>query len=183
MAGYEPKNVWQFLDNVANMKSEFRQQKSGSVLTCCYIIGKMGQTNVKKSLSYLRQFLVENPMMRDPVSAALSNLWVLNTRTTASILLNNWILKNDQNEALQEVGVSSCEYIASNDPKRVANFLLSVSALDEQSIAARTAKQLMKKYVPPIVTKPKRDHRKPRKHKPKKAKKKKPKQKKHKKKK
>jgi hypothetical protein len=182
MAGYEPKNVWQFLDSVANTKSEFRQQKSGSVLTCCYIIGKMGQTNVKKSLSYLRQFLVENPLMRDPVSAALSNLWVLNTRTTASVLLNDWILKNDHDEALQEASVSSCEYLASNDPKSVSSFLLKVSALEQQGIAATTANQLVKKYLPPNVTKPKKDLKR-KKHKSKKSKKKKTKQKKHKKKK
>ena len=83
MSGYAPKNVWQFLDYVANLSSESRKQKRESVVTCCYIIGKIGQTDVKKSLSYLRQFLAEDPSIRDPALAALSNLWVLNPRTTS----------------------------------------------------------------------------------------------------
>ena len=117
MVGYEPKSVWQFLDYVANLESEARQQKRESVATCCYIIAKIGQTNVPKSLLYLRQFLAEDSTMREPVSAALSNLWVLNSRITSSVLFNTWILKNDRNDMLQEVSVSSCAYLASNDPE------------------------------------------------------------------
>ena len=168
MAGYEPRSVWRFLDYVANLKPEARQQKRESLATCCYIIAKIGQTNVRKSLSYLRQFLVENSTLYDQVSTALSNLWVLNPRTMSSILLNSWILKSDKNDMLQEVSVSSCAYLATESPNSVANFLLKVSALD-QSIAAKTAKQMLRKYSLP--NRAKREPRNPRKHKAKKTKK------------
>ncbi|MHB2037487.1 MAG: hypothetical protein ACYCPW_12215 [Nitrososphaerales archaeon] len=167
MAGYEPRSVWRFLDYVANLKPETRQQKRESVATCCYTIAKIGQTNVRKSLSYLRQFLVENSALHDPVSTALSNLWVLNPRTTSSILLNSWILKNDKNDMLQQVSVYSCAYLATKSPNSVANFLLKISALD-QSIAAKTAKQMLRKYSLP--SRAKREPRKPRIHKVKKTK-------------
>ena len=58
-------------------------------------------------------------------------------------------------------------------PKRVAKFLQKVSELEDQSIAARTAKQMLRKYVPATVSK---KERKPKKHKSKKPKKKKLKQ-------
>ena len=92
-------------------------------------------------------------MMHDPVSVALSNLWVLNSRTTSSVLLNTWILTNDRSDILQEVSVSSSAYSPATIPKSVANFLQKVSMLEDQSIATRTAKQMLRKYIPTIAPK------------------------------
>lgn len=181
MAGYEAKNVWRFLDFVANMTPEIRKQKTGSVATCCYILGRVGQDNIRKSLTCLRQFLIEDPLVRDPACAALSNLWVMNPRKTASMLLNSWILKDNQNDLLQEVGISSCEYLASKDPKRVVAFLLEVSDMQDRKVAATCAKRLLRKYVLPSTSEKNQDD--VAKHKLGKAKKRKRKLKKHKKKK
>jgi hypothetical protein len=176
MSGYDPKPVWHFLDHVANMQAELRQSKTGSLATCCYVMGRMGQTDVKKSLEYLRMFLTEDPTIRDSVYAALSNLWVLNPKRTASVLFETWIAGENQNEALQEIAISSCAYLASRDPKKVESFLQEVSSL-ETTKAASVAKSFLKKYVPVVEakSKPKKKpaKRKSRKVKPKKHKKKK----------
>ncbi len=145
MSGYDQQSVWKFLEYVANLPSEARQERKESVATSCYIIARMGQTNVNESLSVLRKFLLEGSVTPDPVIVALSNLWVLNPATTASTLFQKWILNSEHSQILQEVAVSSCEYLAKNDPKSVAKFLQNVSMLEDQKIA-KTAAELIRKY-------------------------------------
>ena len=146
----QPAGVWKFLEYVAGLGPEERRQRRDSVATCCYIIGKMGQTNTKKALSMLRLFLSEDHMLRLPVQSALSNLWVLDYRNTAPIVLKAWAANRDDNDDLEEIGIRSVEYMASEDPKRALPFLLKVTSLSEKQhrIAARTARELIEKYVP-----------------------------------
>jgi len=145
---YEPVNVWRFLDYVFRLSSGDRRQRRDSVATACYILGRMGQTNTKKAISHLRLFLSDDHMLRIPVMSALSNLWVLDARTTSSIVIKSWVLKDDDNDDLQEIGVKSTEYLASKQPKMVVAFLLKVAALSSQrKIAARTASELIENYV------------------------------------
>lgn len=159
MAGYEPQHVWRFLDFVAGLQPQMRLLHSGSLVACCYIIGRMGQTNVKKSLTYLSTFLKEEPLVRDSVSAALSNLWVLNPRKTSVILYDSWISANDQNDSLAEIAVGSSAYLARNDPNKVRSFLQSVSRLENRKIAD-LARSLLNRYLTDLA-KQKRAHSKP----------------------
>lgn len=146
---HQPARVWKFLDYVTSLGPEERRQRRDSVATSCYIIGKMGQTNTKKALSALRLFLSEDHMLRLPVQSALSNLWVLDYRTTASVILKSWIAGREDNDDLEEIGVRSLDYVASQEPKRALPFLLKVSTLAEKHrIAARTARELIEQHVP-----------------------------------
>jgi hypothetical protein len=120
-----------------------------SVATCCYIIGKMGQADTKKALSILRVFLSEDHMLRLPVQSALSNLWVLDFRTTAANVLQSWIMRNEDSDDLEEIGVKSLEYLSSQNAKIASPFLTKVMNLSEvHRIAGRTARELAEKYLP-----------------------------------
>ncbi|MGH2639204.1 MAG: hypothetical protein ACRDF4_08010 [Rhabdochlamydiaceae bacterium] len=144
---YDPTTIWKFTDYVAELSQEERALHENSIATASYILGKMGQDNVKKTLALLRLFLTENHSMRLPVAAALSNLWVLNPKATAKVILDSWVLTNDGNKDLQELGVRSSEFLAAKDPKSVAKFLHKVSKVEEQKICARVARELIAKYV------------------------------------
>jgi hypothetical protein len=147
MSGYEPKSVWQFVDYAYGLDQDQRVQKPKSVATVCYILARMGQTNLKKTLSYLRQFLLENPALKGPVSVALSNMWVLSPSETSFSLLNDWILNSEgSDESLQDAAVESCEYLASNDLKKVSDFLEKISNLEGSRPAAKKARDLLRKY-------------------------------------
>lgn len=145
MAIYDPNHLWAFLDYVLALSRHSRLENERSVATVCYIIARMGQSNVRKSLSYLREFLSENQSLRDPVMVSLSNLWVLDTRKVSKLLFKSWILRNDS-KLVQEVAVRSCEYLAENAPAKVTRFLEEVISLPVRSEATNSAKQLLVKY-------------------------------------
>jgi hypothetical protein len=141
---YNQRKIWGFLDYAYNLSAEERRERRDSVGTICYILGKIGQTSTEKSLNYLRRFLLDDRMLRWQVTAALSNLWVLDTRTTSRIILSRWILRNEDNDDLTEVGVRSCEYLAKNAPERVSPFLHKVAAMtNERKTASRAARELI----------------------------------------
>lgn len=145
---YDPKSEWGFVDYVASLSSEERLHKWESVATVCYILGKIGNLNPRRAISDLRIFLSENRMLRSAVMAALSNIWVMNSRTTSDTIFKTWVLKSGGNEDLQEVAVKSCEYLASNEPSRVSSFLRKVSNLARKETASEVAKELISKYLP-----------------------------------
>lgn len=141
---YNPKTVWGFLDYAFKLSSEERREKRDSVVTCCYVLGKIGQTNIKKALSYLRFFLLEDHMLRAPATSALSNLWVLDTRRTMRMIMRNWVLNREENDDLQEVGVKSSQYLAKEAPERISSFLRKVSLLGrERKKASRSADEII----------------------------------------
>lgn len=148
---YDPKRLWSFLEFVSRLSVAEKKEKRDSVATCCYLLGKIGQTRLEKSLDYLRNFLVNDHMQRGPVEAALSNLWVLNSRKTADLIWNQWVMKAGENEDLQEIGIRSSEYLAKNAPDRISSFLGKVASLNSgQRVAARTATQILEEIgLPP----------------------------------
>ena len=141
MSGYDPKTVWQFVDYSSKLDVERRLQKTNSVATLCYILARMGQTNIKRTLSILKQFLSEIFNLTDPVSSALSNMWVLNPRETSSLLLASWTVDR-KSETVQEVAVESCRYLGSHEPARVTNFLERVSRSNQKRVADRAGRLL-----------------------------------------
>lgn len=149
---YDPNNEWRFIDHVMTLKSEERLHKWESVATVCYILGKIGNENTKKAILDLKIFLSENQMLRASVMAALSNLWVMNSRSTAREIFKSWILKSGGNEDLEEVAVKSCEYLTANRPDITAGFLKKVSRLPRQETASDAAKEIISKYL--LRTKP-----------------------------
>jgi hypothetical protein len=141
---YDSRRLWSFLEYVSKMPPDERREKRDSVATCCFILGKMGQSKTEKALGYLKKFLSDDHMLRGPVGAALSNLWVLDTKSTARIIWNQWVLGGDDNDDLQELGVKSSEYLAKNAPEAVAPFLLKVAgASEDRKTAARTAEEIL----------------------------------------
>jgi hypothetical protein len=144
MTFYDPKRLWNFLDFVFKMPVEERKGRRDSVSTCCYVLGKIGQSRLETTLNYLRHFLVDDHMLRAPVSAALSNLWVLDTKKTARIILKQWVLKGAESDDLPEIGIRSSEYLAKNAPETISPFLLKVASLrDERKVAVRTAREIL----------------------------------------
>lgn len=138
---YDEREVWKFLKYVHDLDLETRREKRDSVATACFIVGKMGQSDVKKSLDYLRRFLSDDHMLQSPVTQALSNFWVISPRKTGRIILDSWISAN--NDDLQKVGVMSSEYLGERAPNEVSGFLLKVSTLDGKKVAARAARELL----------------------------------------
>lgn len=137
---YDPAHVFKFVDYVLKLPLEIRRERRDSASVVCYILGRMGQHDTKKSLSALRTFLADDHMLRASVSASLGNLWILDRRTTERELLSSWILKGGDNDDLQEVSVSSSEYLLSQDPKQIAPFIGRVKALEDKRFrAARVA--------------------------------------------
>lgn len=58
--------------------------------------------------------------------------------------MSRWILRNEDNDDLTEVGVRSCEYLAKNAPERVSPFLHKVAAMtNERKTASRAARELI----------------------------------------
>ncbi len=171
-SNYDPRRIWKFVEHISRISSEERKTRRDSLRTVCYILGKMGHCNTRKTLGVLRAFLSDDHMLRSPVSASLSNLWVLDTNTTSKTLLDSWVLRNDENDDLQQVSVRSCEYLASMDLARVSRFLLQVSKLQNRAkLAAKIANEIMSIYAPSSFRKSSPRH-KPRKEKHKNKKKK-----------
>jgi hypothetical protein len=146
MSGYEPKGVWRFVDYASNLALDQRVSKPKSVATVCYVLARMGQTNLKKTLSLLKQFLLENSELKEQVSLALSNMWVLSPREISSLLFTDWILDSQGSQSLQEAAVGSCEYLASKDPKKVGDYLEKISNLEGSKPAVKKARDLLRKY-------------------------------------
>ena len=65
---YEPRTVWKFIKYAAELTQEERILHRNSVATVSYILGKMGQSDVKMTLALLRIFLKENDSLRTPAS-------------------------------------------------------------------------------------------------------------------
>jgi hypothetical protein len=152
---YDPKNTWKFLEYAAGLSAEERRRKRDSIATCCYIIGKMGQDNTSKALSLLRLFLSDDHMLRAPVLAALSNLWVLDTRKTATIVFDSWVMDDSENEDLQEIGIRSSEFLVSKEPRMILAFLKKVSALASQrKVASKISDELLEQYLPGGIPRP-----------------------------
>ena len=150
---YDPRNVWKFLDYVSELSTEERRQKRDSIATCCYTLGKMGQSDIKKTIILLKRFLLEDRFLKDPVIAALSNMWVLDRKNTSSILYDSWILGNDQSEDLQEASLRSVEYLTKESPNLSIDFLEKVDSLgDERKMASGIAQELISKYASPKRT-------------------------------
>lgn len=146
---YDPAHISRFIDYVLKLPREIRREHRDSTSVVCYILGRMGQHNITRSLSALRIFLVDDHMLRAPVSASLGNLWIFDRRSTEKALLSNWILKGADNDDLQEVSVRSSEYLLSQDQTQVAPFLGRVQKLDGPRFqAARAvASELASRYL------------------------------------
>ena len=141
MSGYDPKRVWQFVDYSWKLNVERRLEKATSVATICYILARMGQTNIRRTLSVLRQLLGENRGLREPVSSALSNMWVLDPRETSALLLSSWTIEG-QTRAIQEVAVESCRYLGIHNSSKVSSFLERVSRSNLKGAAEKAGKLL-----------------------------------------
>lgn len=141
MSGYNPKRVWEFVDYSSKLNVERRLEKATSVATVCYILARMGQTNIRRTLSVLRQLLWENRDLREPVASALSNMWVLDPHETSRLLLSSWTI-DGQTKAIQEVAVESCRYLGTHVPSRASNFLERVSRSNLKGAAERAGKLL-----------------------------------------
>jgi hypothetical protein len=147
-SNYDPKKIWRFVDYVTQMPLNERTSRPDSVTTVCYVLGKMGQSNTKRTLNCLRKFLSEDHVIRASVMASLSNLWVLDTSVTSNVLLKSWILGNKEDDELQEAAIRSCEFIAKKDPARVVKFLLPIVKMTERKPAFKVAKEIFSKSIP-----------------------------------
>jgi hypothetical protein len=148
VSNYDPRRVWRFVEYVYGIPPEVRRSRHDSIRTVCYLLGKMGQSNTRRALHLLRQFLSEDHALRAPVLASLSNLWVLDTRITSSALLRSWILNSEEDDDLQDVAVRSCEFLATEEPAGVSKFLLHVSKLEDRKPASRLAAQILSERIP-----------------------------------
>jgi len=144
---YDPKRIWKFLTFVRNQEIEARRERRDSVATACYVIGKMGQSDTAKSLDYLKHFLSDDHMLRNPVLQAVSNLWVLDPKKTERIIMKSWILSAADEDDLQEIGVRSATFLAEQSPASIAFFLRKVSALKNRKVASKAAEELLETYV------------------------------------
>ncbi len=137
---YDPVHVWKFVDYVLKLAPEIRRERRDSTAVVCYILGRIGHHDTKISLSALRTLLADDHMLRAPVIASISNLWILDRRTTERILFDSWILKGEDNNDLQEVAVRSVEYLLSQDPKQCEPFIRKIVRLaDPKFRPARNA--------------------------------------------
>jgi hypothetical protein len=145
---FDEKGVWKFLSYVKDLDPELRRERRDSVVTASFVIGKMGQSNIEKSLDYLKRFLSSDHALRGAVTQALSNLWVLEPKKTARILISSWILGSPDSEDLQEIAVRSSQFLAERSPGTVSDFLRKVSSLQNRKAAARIAGDLVETYIP-----------------------------------
>jgi hypothetical protein len=137
---YAPEHVWKFIEYVLKLPPEIRRERRDSSAVVCYILGRIGQYNTRRSISALRTLLMDDHMLRIPVGASLSNLWILDTRNTERALFDSWVLKGAENDDLQEIAVRSSEYLASQDPERISPFYKRIGRLDDKRYrAARLA--------------------------------------------
>ena len=131
---HSPENIRLFVDFALRLSPEERRLKRNSIATICYALGRTGKPEVSHSLSSLRVFLSSDHMLKAPVEAALSNLWVLDPRVISAIIFQKWILQNrEQNDDLFAVGISSCKYLFENSPEGVLPFLKKVAKLSKEN--------------------------------------------------
>ncbi len=145
---YEPAHVWKFTDYVTKLPADKRREKRDSTLVACLTLGRIGESDTRKALRALRLLLSDDHMLRQPVEASLSNLWVFDRRTTAKHLFESWILKAQGNNDLQEIAVLSSSYLCSQDPKSVEPFLKKIIRLNSADYdpAKNAAKGLAGKF-------------------------------------
>jgi len=145
---FDPKHIWQFVDHVLRIPADTRRERRDSTLTVSLAIGRIGQDDPEKALRSLRTLLSDDHMLRTPVEASLANLWIYDRRTTEDQVLTSWIQSNHENDDLQEIGVRSCDYLYSQDPKQVEPFLQKVLRLDDTKYRAakNAAKEIALKY-------------------------------------
>lgn len=145
---FDPAHVWKFVDHVAKLPADKRREKRDSTVVVCLTIGRIGENNTGKALSTLRLLLSDDHMLRQPVEASLSNMWVFDRRTTAKELFESWILKAQGNDDLQEMAVLSSAYLSSQDPKAAEPFLTRIMKLDSANYisAKNAAKSLVREY-------------------------------------
>lgn len=143
---FDEKSVWKFLSYVRGQDAELRREKRDSVATVCYIIGKMGQSDIQKSLDYLKKFLSDDHALKSQVTQALSNLWVLDPKKTEKIVEKSWI-SGETDETIQETGVRSCQFLAEKAPAVVAPFLKRVSQLNGKKAASGAARYLIQECI------------------------------------
>lgn len=137
---YDVEHVWRFVSYVKKLPAEIRRERRDSVAVVCYTLGRIGASKVEKSITTLRNLLVDDHMLRSAVAASLSNLWVLDTKKTEKTLFKFWILKASDNDDLQEISVRSSEYLLTKDKAFAKDFMKKLSALDERRFrAAKTA--------------------------------------------
>jgi hypothetical protein len=145
---FDPKHVWQFVDHVLKIPPDTRRERRDSTLTVALAIGRIGRDDPEKALRSLRTLLSDDHMLRTPVEASLANLWVYDRKTTENHVLNSWIQSNHENDDLQEIGVRSCDYLYSQDPKHIEPFLEKVLRLNDAKYRAaqNAAKEIALKY-------------------------------------
>ncbi len=146
---YEPSHVFRFVDYVLKLPREIRRERRDSTAVVCYVLGRMGEHDTKKSISALRAFLADDHMLRAPVTASLGNLWVFDRSLTERELFGSWILKGGDNDDLQEVSVRSSEYLLSQDSRQAAPFIRRVEKLDDPRFrsAKDAAVELASRYL------------------------------------
>ena len=132
---YDPRRAWKLIDKTMDIPASERRSKRYSMRTICYILGKVGQSKTSRAIKALKIFLSDDHMLREPVNAALSNLWVLDTKITSTSLLE-WVSNSGDNDDIQEIAVRSCAYLASQDPSKVEKFLRKVSSMGKKARVA-----------------------------------------------
>ena len=145
---FDPAHVWKFVDHVAKLPPDKRREKRDSTVVVCLTIGRIGENNTTKALNTLRLLLSDDHMLRQPVEASLSNMWVFDRRTTAKELFESWILEAQGNDDLQEMAVLSSTYLLSQDPKAVEPFLTKIMRLNSSNniSAKNAARSLLAQY-------------------------------------
>lgn len=145
---FDFRQVWKFADYVLKLEADTRREKRNSTLVVSLTLGRIGRGDPKKAINALKTLLVDDHMLRMPVEASLSNLWVYDRRTTEKELFNSWIMKEVDNEDLQRTAVSSSEYLLSKEPKLVEHFLSRIMRLRDprNKPAKEEGKLLAEKY-------------------------------------
>ncbi|MDG6908105.1 MAG: hypothetical protein JRN20_20235 [Nitrososphaerota archaeon] len=143
---YDARRSWKFIDKVLHKPALERRSRRYSLRTVCYILGRIGQSDTRRAIRALRTFLSDDHMLREPVQAALSNLWVLDTKTTSSSLID-WVNHSDDNDDLHEIAVRSCEYLARQEPGKVSKFLKSASKTGRSRTAPKVSDNLIETYL------------------------------------
>jgi hypothetical protein len=147
-AMFDPAHVWKLVDYVARLPADRRREKRDSTVVVCLTIGKIGDSNPSKALHSLRLFLSDDHMLRQPVEASLSNIWIFDRRTTEKVLFESWVLNSQGNDDLQEIAVLSSAYLLDKEPEAIQPFLIKVMKLKDSdcNAAKNAAKNLAEQY-------------------------------------
>ena len=148
---FSPENLWHLCNHALDLSLEERRLKRNSIVTVCYALGRVGNSDVKRSLSTLKKFLLSDHMLLSPVEAAMSNLWVLAPKIMSQEILRKWIQQNkDADEDLLRAGVSSCKYMFENSPESVLPFLKRVLAVTTSDPKFSLCRSLVFEIAPDI---------------------------------